>query len=113
MQPKYQVLRLIIKPPLIPKTMKKSIFSLTIFLLIIFVLPDANAESRNSLNTGWLTEFLSKTQSSTSSNRQKKKKLKKVVRKAGKIYRIVKPDKENRHKSRKVQRTTRRIINIF
>lgn len=93
--------------------MKKSIFSLTIFLMILFVLPDANAESRSSLNTGWLKEFSSKTQSNIHSNRQKKKKLKKVVRKAGKVYRIVKPDKENRQKSRKIQRTTRRIINIF
>jgi len=93
--------------------MKKTMFSMIILLMISFVLPDAKAASRNIPNAGLLKEFSSKILSNANSNRIKKKKLKKIVRKAGKAYRIVKPDKENKQKSRKIQRTTRRIINIF
>lgn len=93
--------------------MKNSLYSMIIFLLISFTLPEAKAEILNDFNARGLKEYLIKTKSENSLNRQKKKKLKKVVRKAGRIYRIVKPDAENRKKSRKVQRTTRRIINIF
>lgn len=93
--------------------MKKTMFSMIILLMITFVLPDAKAESRNTLNAGLLKEFSSKMHSNANLNRLKKKKLKKIVRKAVKAYRIVKPDKENKQKSRKIQRTTRRIINIF
>lgn len=91
--------------------MKKTMFSIIILLMISFVLPDAKAESRNTLNAGLLKELSSEMHAN--SNRLKKKKLKKIVRKAGKAYRIIKPDKENKQKSRKIQRTTRRIINIF
>lgn len=84
-----------------------------IFLLVSFTFPEAKAESQKDFNTRGLKEFLLKTRSNSSLSRQKKKKFKKLVRKAGRVYRIVKPDTENRKKSRKIQRTTRRIINIF
>lgn len=93
--------------------MKKNLYSMIIFLLISFTLPEAKAEIQNDFNARGLKEYLIKAKSGSSLNRQKKKKIKKLVRKTGRIYRIVKPDAENRKKSRKIQRKTRRIINIF
>lgn len=93
--------------------MKKNLYSMFIFLLISITFLESKAEIQKELNTKGLKEYLLKARAENSVNRQKKKKLKKLVRKTGRIYRIINPDAENRKKSRKIQRKTRRIINIF
>jgi len=46
-------------------------------------------------------------------DRKKKRKLKKRVRQAGRVYKLVKPERQDKKKARKVQRKVRRVINIW
>lgn len=92
--------------------MKKSIFSIIFILLLTSILPAAGSETVATRNAKELIQLLI-TKKNSVDNRVKRKKLKKVVRKAGRMYRTVKPGSDNRKKSRIVQRKARRIINIF
>ena len=47
------------------------------------------------------------------SDRKKKRKLKKKVRQAGRVYKLVKPERKDKKQARKVQRKIRRVINIW
>ena len=82
-------------------------------MLFSVVLPEAKAENTTTRNAKELIQLLLKSEKNTSSSKLNRKKLKKIVRKAGRVYRTVKQDSDSRKKSRKVQRTARRIINIF
>jgi hypothetical protein len=93
--------------------MKKLLFSIIFIMLFSVVIPEAKAEKVNIKNTKELISFLLNEGNNSTSTKVKRKKLKKIVRKAGRVYRTVKTDKDNRKKSRKVQRTARRLINIF
>ena len=91
--------------------MNKSIFTL-IFAVILssMVLPAKASEgilSESSILTA------TSENSATAIDRKKKRKIKKKVRQAGKVYKLVKSDKQDRKKARKVQRKIRRVINIF
>ncbi|MDP3467905.1 MAG: hypothetical protein Q8S11_06190 [Daejeonella sp.] len=93
--------------------MKKLLFSIIFIMLFSVVIPEAKAKTTNSKNTKELIQLLLKGDENTKSTKVKRKKLKKIVRKAGRVYRTVKKDPDSRKKSRKVQRTARRVINIF
>jgi len=93
--------------------MKKLLFSIIFIMLFSVVLPEAKAENTNTRNAKELIQLLLKKGGNTSSSKFTRKKLKKIVRKAGRVYRTVKQNPDSRKKSRKVQRTARRIINIF
>lgn len=95
--------------------MKKSIFSIILIVFLTSVIPAAKGETLNESHKRELTHFLTgkKEKTKSTDRRLKKRKLKKAVRKTARIYREVKSDRENKKKSRNVQRSVRRIINIF
>ena len=93
--------------------MKKSIISIIFILLLTAVLPAAKSEPLATRNVTELIQFLITGKNNTAKSGLTRKKLKKIIRKAGRVYRTVKPGSENRKKSRKIQRKARRIINIF
>ena len=93
--------------------MKKLLFSIIFIMLFSVVVPEAKAEKVSTRNAKELIQLLLKGGNNTKSTKFTRKKLKKIVRKAGRVYRTVKKDPDSRKKSRKVQRTARRLINIF
>jgi hypothetical protein len=93
--------------------MKKLLFSIIFIMLFSVVVPEAKAEKASTRNAKELIQLLFKGGNNTKSTKFTRKKLKKIVRKAGRVYRTVKKDPDSRKKSRKVQRTARRLINIF
>jgi len=93
--------------------MKKLLFSIIFIMLFSIVLPEAKAENISTRNANELIHLLLNKGNNTKNTKYTRKKLKKIVRKAGRVYRTVKKDPDSRKKSRKVQRTARRLINIF
>jgi hypothetical protein len=93
--------------------MKKLLFSIIFIMLFSVVIPEIKAEKVNTKNSRELVSLLLNEGNNSKSIKVKRKKLKKIVRKAGRVYRTVKTDKDDRKKSRKIQRTARRLINIF
>ena len=93
--------------------MKKLLFSIIFIMLFSVIIPEAKAEKANTRNAKELIQVLLNAGNNSKSTKVKRKKLKKIVRKAGRVYRTVKQDPDSRKKSRKVQRTARRLINIF
>lgn len=93
--------------------MKKLLFSIIFIMLFSVVVPEAKAEKVSTRNTKELIQLLLSKGNNSKSAKLTRKKLKKIVRKAGRVYRSVKKDSDSRKKSRKVQRTARRLINIF
>mgnify|MGYP006891167291 FL=1 len=93
--------------------MKKLLFSIIFIMLFSVVVPEAKAEKVSTRNAKELIQLLFKGGNNTNSTKFTRKKLKKIVRKAGRVYRTVKKNPDSRKKSRKVQRTARRLINIF
>lgn len=93
--------------------MKKLLFPFILILLFSITTTTANAEIANSKNSTEFIQLLNKSLNKNSVKHIKKKKLKKVVRKAGRVYRSVKQDRNSKKKSRRVQRTAKMIINIF
>ncbi len=93
--------------------MKKLLFSIIFILLFSVVIPEAKAEKAHTRNAKELIQLLLNKGNNSKNAKFTRKKLKKIVRKAGRVYRTVKKDPDSRKKSRKVQRTARRLINIF
>ena len=93
--------------------MKKLLFSIIFILLFSSVAPEARAGNVTTGSAKDLIHLLFNSGNKESGQKFNRKKLKKIVRKAGRVYRTVKQDRDSRMKSRKVQRTARRIINIF
>ena len=93
--------------------MKMLLFSIIFIMLFSVVIPEAKAEKVTTRNGKELIQLLLNRGNNTKSTKFTRKKLKKIVRKAGRVYRTVKKDPDSRKKSRKVQRTARRLINIF
>ncbi len=93
--------------------MKKLLFSIIFILLFSVVIPEAKAEKAHTRNANELIQLLLNKGNNSKNAKFTRKKLKKIVRKAGRVYRTVKKNPDSRKKSRKVQRTARRLINIF
>jgi hypothetical protein len=93
--------------------MKKLLFSIIFIMLFSVVVPEAKAEKVSKSNAKELIQLLLNKGNNSKNAKFTRKKLKKIVRKAGRVYRTVKKDPDSRKKSRKVQRTARRLINIF
>lgn len=93
--------------------MKKLLFSIIFIMLFSVIAPEAKAEKVSTSNAKELIQLLLNKGNNSQKAKFTRKKLKKIVRKAGRVYRTVKKDPDSRKKSRKVQRTARRLINIF
>ena len=95
--------------------MKKSIFTIVFIVLITAVIPPAKSETLSVRHQSELVHLLigKKDAGKSGERRLNKRKLKRAVRKAARIYREIKTDRESKQKSRNVQRKARRIINIF
>lgn len=90
--------------------MNKSIFSL-IFAVILSSMVFPAMASKGMLSGSTISA--TSENSAAGIDRKKKRKIKKKVRQAGKVYKLVKSDKQDKKKARKVQRKIRRVINIF
>lgn len=93
--------------------MKKLLFSIIFIMLFSVVVPEAKADNASPSNAKELIQLLLNKGNNSKNAKFTRKKLKKIVRKAGRVYRTVKKNPDSRKKSRKVQRTARRLINIF
>jgi len=91
--------------------MKRTIFTLIIAILLSGTAFTGHANQSTSSAT---TVMAGNSENSlVNSDRKKKRKLKKKVRQAGRVYKLVKPEKQDKKKARKVQRKIRRVINIW
>lgn len=93
--------------------MKKLLFPIVFIILFSVLVPEVKAEKTSTANAKELIQLLLNGGNYTKGTKLNRKKLKKIVSKAGRVYRTVKQDRDSRKKSRKVQRTARRLINIF
>ncbi len=93
--------------------MKKLLLSIVFILLFSALVPEAKAEKISSRNAKELIQLLLNSKHNTKGTKLTKKKLKKIVRKTARVYRKAEKDSDRRKKSRKIQRTARRLINIF
>jgi hypothetical protein len=88
----------------------------TIFTLILSIVFSALAIPGHAEQIARRTETVLSANAGISKadiDRKKKRKLKKKVRQAGRVYKLVKPEKQDKKKARKVQRKIRRVINIW
>jgi len=75
----------------IKQIMKKFLFTLISILSLCVILPELKAGSVNSRNTKDLVKIPFKNDKNKNLSKLTRKKLKKIVRKAGRGYRTVKP----------------------
>jgi len=92
--------------------MNKSIFTLIFVILLSSMVFPAKASLTSMMTSSSILTGTSEN-SKSRIDRKKKRKLKKKVRQAGKVYKLVKTDKQDKKKARKVQRKIRRVINIW
>lgn len=93
--------------------MKKFLLPLIFILLFSTTITPVSSKTLSQGNSSEFIQLIKKNIYKGSDKQLKKKKLKKVVRKAGRVYRNIKQDRNSRKKSRRVQRTAKIIINIF
>lgn len=92
--------------------MKTKIFTL-IFAVVFSSLAFSAKTSLQPEAASSAMVFAKSGETATNNDRKKKRKLKKKVRQVGRVYRVVKTDRQDKKKSRKVQRKIRRVINIW
>jgi hypothetical protein len=92
--------------------MKRTLFTLIFAVVLSSVMLPAEAALISSKTPFSSISTLSG-KSIGLNDRQKKRKLKKKVRKAGRLFKLVKTGKKDQKKARKVKRNIRRIINIW
>jgi hypothetical protein len=92
--------------------MKRTIFTLIFAVIFSSAILPAEA-ALNSSNTVLTSIAMPVGKTTASNDRQKKRKLKKKVRKAGRLFKLVKTGKKDQKKARKLKKNIRRIINIW